>query len=319
MSVTIQENGTKYLLIDHDIFRLNIALEFSLYTRRSAKMNMKLCKKKHEDIGLEDIITFNKASEGLYVKEEEYPLYNKFFNLTFAPKPLDENEIFLLISDHIYTKASDIMNQLFSDPETLGNLKKSKEVVEDLMQVILSDHFTLRSIMSIAEHDYDTHTHSLNVAIYSLCVGVALEFSQTLLSQLGHAALLHDLGKSKVDTSIINKNGQLSSEEFDSIKHHSTFGDTIAQNMGVSDKEVLLGIRHHHEKMDGSGYPDALCGQNIPLLARVVGMCDIFDALTSRRTYKEPMSSFEAFTVMKSEMSKHIDMTLFKQMIVMFR
>lgn len=89
--------------------------------------------------------------------------------------------------------------------------------------------------------------------------------------------------------------------------------------MGIKNQKVLNGIRHHHEKMDGSGYPYGYSEFEIPLYARIVGLCDIFDALTSRRSYKEPMSTFDAMKLMRNQMKNHIDLNLLNNMVSMFK
>jgi HD-GYP domain-containing protein (c-di-GMP phosphodiesterase class II) len=172
--------------------------------------------------------------------------------------------------------------------------------------------------MRIATYDYYTHTHSINVAIYALSLGSFLNFKSDELSELGEAALLHDLGKSKVDTSIINKNGKLSDKEFQEIKKHPALGYTIGLKLGIKNRKVLEGIRHHHEKMNGTGYPFGMRGESIPYYARIIAICDIFDALTSKRSYKESMSSFEAFLLMKTKMKGELDTELLNNMIKMF-
>ena len=173
--------------------------------------------------------------------------------------------------------------------------------------------------MTIASHDYYTHTHSINVTIYALSLGSFLGIKGHALAELGEAALLHDLGKSKVDIEIINKNGKLTDKEFEEMKKHPLLGYTLGLKLGIKSRDVLEGIRHHHEKMDGSGYPLRMRGEKIPYFARIIGICDIFDALTSRRSYKEPMTSFDALLLMKTTMKEHIDPKLLNSMIKMFR
>lgn len=212
-----------------------------------------------------------------------------------------------------------MLANLFNNPEALGNYEASKAVVEDMTGIISDNKFSIKYLMNITTHDYYTHTHSINVTIYALSLGSYLRLKKEVLNELGEAALLHDLGKSKIDPAIINKNAKLTDEEFAQMKQHPSLGYTIALKLGIKNRNVLEGIRHHHEKMDGSGYPFRMRGENIPLFARIVGMCDIFDALTSKRSYKEAMSTFEALSLMKKTMKEHIDSNLLLKMIEMFR
>ena len=139
------------------------------------------------------------------------------------------------------------------------------------------------------------------------------------LSELGEAALLHDIGKSKIDINIINKNGKLTEAEFKRMKAHPSLGHALGQKIGIKNSKVLDGIRHHHEKMDGTGYPYCLQENDIPLYAKIIGLCDIFDALTSRRSYKEPMSTFDALKMIRTNMKDHVDLKLLQSLILMFR
>jgi putative nucleotidyltransferase with HDIG domain len=173
--------------------------------------------------------------------------------------------------------------------------------------------------MKIATHDYYTHTHSINVAIYALSLGSFLGFNEVELEELGEAALLHDLGKSKIASEIINKKGKLTIQEFEIIKKHPNYGVSLGLKLGIKNKKILEGIKYHHEKMDGSGYPSGLYRDEIPLYAKIIGICDIFDALTSQRSYKRAMTSFEALKLMKVDMNKHLDIKLLNQMILMFK
>ena len=218
----------------------------------------------------------------------------------------------------VYDAATKSMLNLFDNPESLAHAQTSKVIVGSVMHLLTHDNATVESMMQIVANDYYTHTHSLNVSIYSLCFGQFLKFSDKDLSRLGESAMLHDLGKSKVDWAIINKNGKLTDEEFDSMKKHPASGDVLAKNLGVSDKDILSGIRHHHEKMDGKGYPDKLVKKDISLFARIIGICDVFDALTTKRSYKEPMHTFNAISIMRKEMATHLDQQLLISFIKMF-
>ena len=307
--------SAKYLTIDKSIFEEGEIFEFDIFIASDSKKQMRCFKENGRVITSSEKKIIN-TKELLYVKESEYIAYESLKStLRVNTKAIS----FHSKSTELYTNASNILNNLFSDPEALGNYEASKEVVNDMVETILNNNFTIKSLLSIAIHDYYTHTHSINVAIYSLSLGSFLKFKPDELSELGEAALLHDLGKSKVDPNIINKNGKLTDEEFQEIKKHPALGYRLGVKLGIKNKKILNGIRHHHEKMDGTGYPFGMSGETIPYNARIIGICDIFDALTSRRSYKEPMSSFEALTLMKIKMKNELDINLLNKMILMFK
>ena len=220
--------------------------------------------------------------------------------------------------EKLYSEFSKSMDTIFENPESPETVKESKKIVNNMISTIMSDDFTVNSLITILSYDYYTHTHSLNVSVYALCLGKELRLKPTQLEDLGTAALLHDLGKSQVHKAIINKNGKLTEREFNEVKKHPIFGYELAKKLQIESKDILLGIRHHHEKMDGSGYPDKLTSDQIHIYAKIVGICDIFDALTTKRSYKNEVSTFDTLAMMKKEMGHQLDMDILNTFIQIF-
>jgi len=209
------------------------------------------------------------------------------------------------------------MDELFTNPDALGNIEKSQDIVDGFVNLILQEESTIESIIQIAAHDYYTHTHSINVSVYTLSLAKFIGLKDKDLADIGMSSMLHDLGKSKVDWEIINKNGKLTEDEFMQMKKHPEAGYDIALSMGITDKRILSGIRSHHEKLDGNGYPDGLKDKQISLFARIIAVCDVFDALTTKRSYKDAMSSFTAIKIMKDQMSEHLDVRIINGLVQM--
>lgn len=309
----------KYILIDKSIIAEGCAYDFAIYCSLQGNARVKQIKPKGVVLENNDILFIDRVKK-VYINRDDNPSYEQFYEAHFGKKPSIGNPItFTQKIDTMYKNASNALNELFNNPEKLSNYKESKKVVNELVDSVLDDDFAIKSLMQIATHDYYTHTHSINVAIYALSLGNFLGFKGEELGELGESALLHDLGKSKIDPAIINKNGALTKEEFETMKKHPSHGVSLGLKLGIKNKRILEGIKYHHEKMDGSGYPNGLYKEEIPIYAKIVGMCDIFDALTSERSYKKAMTSFEALKLMKTEMSKHIDLKLLNQMILMFK
>ncbi|QFR48525.1 HD-GYP domain-containing protein [Sulfurimonas lithotrophica] len=309
------ENGN-YILIDKSIIAEGCAYDFSIYYFHN-KSKIKKLQNKGVVIDSDDLLYFEQANK-LYVHAHEHSSYKKFMQENFVGK--SGNPVsFASKFNSIYKNASKALNDLFDNPEKLSNYKESKKIVNELVESVLDDDFAIKSLMEIATHDYYTHTHSINVSIYALSLGNFLSLSTKELEELGEAALLHDLGKSKIDSNIINKKGSLTIQEFKIMKKHPSFGVSIGLKLGIKNKNILEGIKYHHEKMDGSGYPNGLYNDEIPLYAKIICICDIFDALTSQRSYKQAMTSYEALKLMKVEMNRHIDLKLLNKMILMFK
>lgn len=246
----------------------------------------------------------------LYIRQSDLPSYNRFVDKLVQAVARNEQIPITKKAAVIYRQASVILDEMFENPEELENVPKSKQVVNTFVNTIFSDTHAIESMIKITAYDYYTHTHSINVCIYSLSLGSYLKLEPVTLEELGMSALLHDLGKSRVNPNITNKKGRLTDSEFEEMKHHPLYGYTIALKIGIRARSILDGIRHHHEKLDGNGYPDGLMGKSITLFARIIGVCDVFDALSTQRSYKDKMSSYETLRLMKISMQHHLDMEL---------
>ena len=153
---------------------------------------------------------------------------------------------------------------------------------------------------AVEARDSYTAEHCQRLATYSVALGVALGLSRPELVALYRGGFLHDIGKVSIPDSILRGNQQLSDAEWTIMKQHTIRGEEICRPM-KSLAQVLPIIRSHHERWDGSGYPDGLSGENIPLLARILQIIDIFDALITERTYKRAFSVEEATRVLEDE------------------
>lgn len=168
---------------------------------------------------------------------------------------------------------------------------------------------TIRAIAAtIDAKDGYTHRHSERVAMLAKRLGGELSLPPATLATIELSGLLHDLGKIAVPDAILNKPGRLTGEEFEEMKKHPGHGARILENIqAAAVKAVVPGVKHHHEKWDGSGYPDGLAGDAIPLLARLLGVADFFDALTSARSYRAAMSADTAVGLISEGSGSHFE------------
>ena len=154
-------------------------------------------------------------------------------------------------------------------------------------------NITLESIQAIARtidaKDEYTNGHSIRVGYYSRQIAESLGIQADELENIYYIALLHDIGKIAIPDSILNKPGRLTDEEFKVMKSHTTRGAAILKSISTIP-QIVEGARSHHERYDGSGYPEGLSGENIPYIARIICCADCFDAMASKRVYKEPFS-----------------------------
>lgn len=153
---------------------------------------------------------------------------------------------------------------------------------------------------TVEQRDKETGNHCQRLATLSVALGTALGLPNDDLQALHRGGFLHDIGKIAVPDSILFKRGMLNEEEWAVMRSHTWKGEDVCRRMR-SLAPVLPIIRNHHEKWDGSGYPDGLAGEQIPLLARILQLADIYDALTSRRSYKSAYTAEEAVAILEKE------------------
>jgi putative nucleotidyltransferase with HDIG domain len=160
----------------------------------------------------------------------------------------------------------------------------------------------------IATEEKDTYTigHTFRVTMYALKLAEELNLTPEQLRAIAQGTLVHDVGKISIPDSILNKPGKLTIEERETIETHSIKGYEMCRSLGFMNEELSI-IRYHHEKWDGSGYPDKLSGEEIPLLARIVAVADVYDALTSERSYRKAWAHEDAIALLIDQKGKHFD------------
>lgn len=191
------------------------------------------------------------------------------------------------------------------------NSENARNLVEEISDSVTRNPSALISLARLKTADNYTYMHS--VAVCALMVALAkqirLDEEQTRLA--GMAGLLHDLGKAAIPLAVLNKPGKLTDEEFAMVQDHAVHGYAMLKAGDSADAAVLDACRHHHEKMDGTGYPDKLKGEEISLIARMTAICDVYDAVTSDRAYKRGWDPAESLRRMAEWTNGHLDPRLF--------
>jgi response regulator RpfG family c-di-GMP phosphodiesterase len=166
---------------------------------------------------------------------------------------------------------------------------------------------TVKALVSIIEaKDAYTKGHTERVADYSVALGMKMQLSKQQMRDIAFGAVLHDIGKLMVYERVLNKRGSLTDEEWDMLKAHPAIGAEIIENMDFLSGTVPL-VRHHHERFDGTGYPDGLKGTDIPLGARIISVADSFDAMTTNRAYRDSLDFTTALEIMRSKAGSQFD------------
>ncbi len=219
----------------------------------------------------------------------------------------------------IYDTASDITETLFSQPST-ESIDQTRNLVDCMIDSISQSPETSKLLMMITNQDYYTYTHSINVGIYAVSMTrkILPHISENDLKTLGLGFFLHDLGKAQIPNSIINKKGPLDQNEWQKMQEHPAIGADLACKLGTSTPEIIDIIATHHERYDGTGYPNKLSKEKVSLPGRICAFCDVFDALTTKRSYKKSLSTFAALKIIKEETPSHFDPELLNPFILLF-
>lgn len=188
-------------------------------------------------------------------------------------------------------------HELLARVHSLLRLKQFTDELDNAETVLFS------LALSIEAKDPYTEGHCDRLSKYSVALGQKLGLSEELRVSLRRGGRVHDIGKLAVPESILLKPGPLTAEERKIMEQHTIVGERICAPLR-SFRHVLPIIRHHHEKQDGSGYPDGLKGEQIPLTARILQVADIFDALTTDRPYREALPPAKAFAIMREEVER---------------
>ena len=187
--------------------------------------------------------------------------------------------------------------QILMDDVKLGrqiDMQQVETIVDRMTKSVLDNSDALVSLARIKNKDEYTYLHSLSVSALCISFGGHLQLDDKKIKSIGIGGLLHDIGKVRVPSEILTKAGPLSEKEFDIMKQHVKYGDCILRETTKIEEDSICVTAHHHERLDGTGYPDGLKGNEISLFGQMAAIVDIYDALTSERCYKNAMAPTDA-------------------------
>lgn len=187
-------------------------------------------------------------------------------------------------------------------------------IVEEISASVSRNMHALVSLVRLKTIDDCTYMHSIAVCALMTALARALELSETEVKQAGLAGLMHDVGKAGIPLEILNKPGALTEQEFELVRHHPKLGHDMLIKADITDPATLEVCLHHHEKMDGSGYPEKLVSDQIGLFAKMGAVCDVYDAVTSTRPYKPAWEPGVALKRM-ANWQGHFDMDILKAFV----
>lgn len=231
----------------------------------------------------------------------------------------------------VRVEAAAAINDTFRELNQGGNSSRNsvryvrvdqlQRVFKNLLSELKAAPNALNLLTSVYVHDDYTFSHSTNVTLYTLAMAIKLGYSDQKLNEIGMGGMLHDIGKTGIPLEILNKKGPLTAEEFELIKKHPEFGFELLRR----DHSISLLSAHcayqHHEKLDGTGYPRGIKGDDIHPYAKIMAVADVFDALTSNRSYRDAMLPHEAMEILFAGTHTHFEdsiITIFRQTVAVY-
>ncbi|MCA1055532.1 HD-GYP domain-containing protein [Rossellomorea aquimaris] len=176
--------------------------------------------------------------------------------------------------------------------------RQLKSIIDVVLKEIKGNDDLLTVLTDVFTYDSYVFHHSFNVTLYTLSIGIELRLSPRQLEELGIGAILHDVGKMLVSEEILMKPGKLTEEEFEEVQKHTEHGFDILRKLQSVSLMVAHCAYQHHERLDGSGYPRGLKGDDIHPFAKIIAVADVFDAMTSNRVYRKAMLPHEALEIL---------------------
>jgi putative nucleotidyltransferase with HDIG domain len=244
-----------------------------------------------------------------FVPEDQRQAYKDFIFQRLNDTAGSPQEKALILRESSLTLAEEI----FEQPDVSRALDDSKELIHQFIRFMDYEPEGMAYLISLSSHDFYTYNHSLDVGIYSLGLGAAVGYSGEDLAELGRGALFHDIGKRNVDVEIICKKGALNDVEWAQMQKHPQFGLRILTDYNCSEAMKACCFEHH-ESFLGNGYPQQLSGPEIHPMARIIAITDTYDALTTKRSYNQPMSPTDALDFMKNKLGGKYDSDLLDAM-----
>lgn len=312
-----------FFSVRYDLIQVEQPLSFDLFVNSSVVKGKEKFVRIFPSGGVlekADLEEYHRKYFQLYVPEDQRRIYLRSLIKTEADdvkKTTVIKEAALEYLHNIFDKDKEFSTELLSK-----NIEGCRDVVESMVDVL--DHHNIDSLRNLignlSFHDFYTYDHSINVSMYCIQIYKAINPKATRkeLTHAGLGGLLHDLGKIKIPTHILNNPGGLTNEEYAQIKQHPDFGLDLLVNghCEVSEdidlKIVARVVHEHHENFDGTGYPNKLKGKDeIHLLARVCTIADFFDAITTKRSYSEVLSIPDAMNTMRKFRGTKLDPTIF--------
>ncbi|MBP2024123.1 HD-GYP domain-containing protein (c-di-GMP phosphodiesterase class II) [Clostridium punense] len=222
-----------------------------------------------------------------------------------------------VVDDKLNLLKQETMKSLSSIMKNTGmldknNTKQCLAMLDELIDYVLELGDVNKSLYDIKTHDNYTFLHCIDTALMCTFLGLSCNMTKESIREVTIGGLLHDLGKIKVSSTIINKNGPLTDEEFEEMKKHPIYGkELLEENINIPHSSIV-GIEQHHEKVNGKGYPYGLTGNEISKYGKIICICDVYDAVSSDRSYRNKFNPSDAYELILAGCGSSFDSSIVK-------
>ena len=300
-------NFDAFVTLDPQVLKKGMFVDSDIYAINDNKFILLCSRSKLTDEILANIESFHFNGSGIFVTKD----YFKSLLKTYGILPGNSGKTLIQLK---YKALRQDNKNLIDDVKRIKIIDITKA---DLVSQSLYFHVTnsdttsiLNCISEVRLADEYLYTHGLNVGILNALQGKWLNMSERECDTLSKIGILHDIGKLKIPQEILDKPAKLTFEEFELIKKHPVFSHEILLKSGINDPHVLRGVREHHERTNGSGYPDGLVYSDISLFGRITAISDTYDAMVSKRSYKNPLLPFEVLANFAENKFSNLDIQL---------
>lgn len=295
-------NKERHFQIDRRLVIAGTKVNFSIYQMKNIEFK-KVVEASPSNPALIEPNILDLEGE-LVISEKDIPLYHEYIKslqeqIEKESIPEEDKQSIRNIIFKENTKI--LVKELLNDPRSGEKIKELSGFVDGLISKITQEPETVHDLLTLRGYDFYTYTHSINVGVLSVGLGLNLKLDKDTLHKLAIGSILHDIGKTQIPHVILNKQGKLTDVEYRTIKQHVLLGYNLVCDNKEIPPESLKALLQHHEKLSGRGYPYGLKENEIDLFGRITSIADCYDALTTRRPYKAPLTPYMALCIITNE------------------
>lgn len=305
--------------VDLDGLVLDTVLDFNLYLGAGPDHYVLFRSQQREFTARHRARLLDNGVHTLFIRGDERGQYTRYLEqhldtLLASPDVPTPKKANLL-----YKVSRTVVQEAFAEPRSQTIVPRTKRLASETVDFVLKTDRAVGQLARIMSTDYYTYTHSINVCVFVVSLAHHAGVERADVAELAVGALLHDLGKSQIPKELLTRDGPLSEGEMAVMRGHVQAGERLLSAHGGLSPTAMIAVAQHHEKLDGSGYPRGLAGDAFHFFGRITAIADVFDAMTTNRSYQQAMSGFDALHRMKTTLEGKFDQGLLRTFIMMLR